>query len=128
MLIEASVGEVVDKATILAIKVEKFTDSEKRRHVADELALLTEALGSVGVSLESPDAVALKEINEKLWHIEDDIRVKELRKEFDDQFIQLARAVYFVNDDRAAVKKRINVAVGSRIVEEKQYVDYKQNS
>ena len=125
MLIEVSIGDVVDKATILAIKSERVTDVTKLKNIRTELALLTLALDEVGVSMASEDVRQLRSLNETIWDVEDQIRAKELSNDFGAEFIRLARAVYFTNDDRAAVKKRINISSGSRLIEEKQYVDYK---
>ena len=121
-----SIGEVVDKVTILAIKSERITDVEKLENINKELELLREILSGVDglwTKIESLYA-DLKRINEELWVIEDDIRIKEYKKEFDDEFIRLARAVYVTNDKRADVKKKINLKLGSELVEEKSYEDY----
>jgi hypothetical protein len=83
-------------------------------------------MNSAGIKVDSKDFLALKEVNLKLWHIEDDIRIKEQKKEFDKDFIELARSVYFINDDRAKIKKEINLKYKSDLVEEKEYVDYKK--
>jgi Family of unknown function (DUF6165) len=122
-----SPGELIDKITILQIKSERMTDAAKVANVRIELGLLEEtwrasAHGKIDISTEW---TALKRINEKLWVVEDDIRDKERAKAFDQQFIELARAVYVINDERAAVKKQINAKLGSRIVEEKSYREYK---
>lgn len=121
-----SIGEVVDKVTILAIKSERITSVEKLQNINKELELLREILSGVDglwTTIESLYA-DLKRINEELWVIEDDIRIKEYKKEFDDEFIRLARAVYVTNDKRADVKKKINLKLGSELVEEKSYEDY----
>lgn len=121
-----SIGEVVDKVTILAIKSERITSVEKLQNINKELELLREILSGVDglwATIESLYA-DLKRINEELWVIEDDIRIKEYKKEFDDEFIRLARAVYVTNDKRADVKKKINLKLGSELVEEKSYEDY----
>lgn len=122
--IDISIGELVDKVTILAIKLDKFTDTGKRRNVEKEYRLLHEVMIQSGISDRHQDFQALEEINRTLWDIEDRIRIKERDQEFDDEFIELARSVYFTNDKRAAVKKRINLAFDSGLVEEKQYVRY----
>jgi chorismate mutase len=122
-----SPGELIDKITILEIKSERMTDAKKVANVKHELALL------LGTWQESPNSridiavewAALKEINGKLWVVEDDIRDKERAQQFDARFIELARAVYVINDERAAVKRKINDKLGSKIVEEKSYADYK---
>ena len=125
MRVEVSLGEVVDKVTILEIKSEKVKNEEKLVNVRKEYHLLTGELSRIGYTSADTNYQKLKEINLKLWNIEDDIRVKELKGEFDDEFIRLARAVYFINDDRATVKKEINLAHGSQLIEEKEYVNYK---
>lgn len=115
-----SVGELGDKITILRIKSDRITDQEKLKNVKYELANLEsiwEANGfSSTVSLDE-----LQVVNEVLWDIEDAIRVKEAKQEFDDEFIRFARLVYKTNDKRAQFKKIINESVGSLLIEEKSY-------
>ncbi|MBU4486399.1 MAG: hypothetical protein KKD38_05675 [Candidatus Delongbacteria bacterium] len=125
MKIDISTGELVDKVTILAIKLEKFKDEVKKANVKNEFVILTVPMNSAGIFIDSKEFKDLKKVNLKLWHIEDDIRIKESRKEFDKEFIELARSVYFINDDRAKIKKDINLKFNSELVEEKEYVDYK---
>lgn len=124
--IPISPGELLDKITILEIKSERIDDVEKVQNVRRELELLNTEWDSAGA--DSPEMTELrarlKTINESLWEIEDDIRDKERAGEFDDRFIELARSVYVTNDDRAAVKKEINLLLGSEIVEEKSYKEY----
>jgi len=124
--VPVSPGEVLDKITILEIKSERITDPEKVANVRSELALLQETWASnIRDSEIIQDLHArLKEINEALWEIEDDIRDKERAREFDDRFIELARAVYVTNDRRSQVKKELNLHLGSEIIEEKSYQDY----
>jgi hypothetical protein len=130
MLIEApiSLGELIDKITILEIKVVNITDSGKLKNVEHELTVLnakvSTLLDAAGVSKLAPLKASLKDINQSLWIIEDDIRDCERAKDFGTTFIELARAVYVTNDKRAAVKKDINVAFGSELIEEKSYKDY----
>ncbi len=124
--VPVSPGEVLDKITILEIKSERIADPEKLANVRVELALLQKTWAE---SIEEDDTIRtlhgqLKEINEALWEIEDDIRDKERAREFDERFIELARAVYFTNDKRSAVKKQLNLHLGSEIIEEKSYQDY----
>jgi hypothetical protein len=116
-------GELLDKITILQIKQERLDDEAKRANVTAELTAL---LAVAGAAMAQVPALAaeLKTINEALWRIEDDIRDKERAGEFDARFIELARAVYVTNDQRAAVKRRINQALGSALVEEKSYRPY----
>ena len=126
LLVPVSPGEVLDKITILEIKSERISDPEKVVNVRRELALLQETWGN---STRDDETIRrlhaqLKEINEALWEIEDDIRDKERLREFDERFIELARAVYVTNDRRSQVKKELNLHLGSGIVEEKSYQDY----
>lgn len=125
--VPVSPGELLDKITILRIKAQRMQDVEKLKNVRLELAALEQIWGASGYAkLDiAADIDALHKVNERLWVIEDDIRDKERAQAFDARFIELARAVYFENDDRAAIKRRINVRLGSRIVEEKSYAQYK---
>src|SRR5579862_9323515 len=123
ILVPVSPGELLDKITILRIKTARILDAAKLAHVRLELELLEKTwrdsrLGAADIAREER---ALQEVNERLWDIEDRIREKEARQIFDREFIELARAVYRSNDERAAIKKRINLALGSRLVEEKSY-------
>lgn len=122
-----SFGELIDKITILEIKSERITDASKLANVRDELQMLDrlwqlDANSRIDIAAERAE---LKRINEALWDIEDEIRLKERDQAFDARFIELARAVYHTNDQRAAVKRTINLKLGSRLVEEKSYQDYK---
>jgi len=124
--IPSAVGELIDKITILEIKAERMSDEAKLKNVRLELKLLSETCVKeqvVGPALDAKKA-ELKAINEKLWVIEDDIRDCERAKDFGQTFIDLARAVYVTNDERAKVKKDINALFGSQIVEEKSYASY----
>ncbi len=126
ILVPVAFGEVIDKITILEIKSERIRDPEKLAHVRVELDLLNETwyanpLSRVDIVAER---AALRSVNEALWDIEDDIRRKEKARAFDDEFIELARAVYIRNDERAAIKRAINLKLGSTLVEEKSYEDY----
>jgi len=125
MKINVSIGEVVDKVTILSIKIDKFKNPDKLANVQKEYDILSVEIEKSGIAVGSEDFNALKEINLKLWQIEDAIRVKESNREFDDEFIKLARSVYFTNDERAAVKRQINLKFNSNLIEEKEYVKYK---
>lgn len=126
ILVPVSFGELLDKIAILQIKSERMTDSAKLANVRAELSALEKtwmahpAAGQDIVKLRAE----LKAVNERLWVIEDDIRLKEKVQAFDEEFIELARSVYFQNDIRARVKKDINLALGSAYVEEKSYQDY----
>ena len=130
MLIQApiSLGELIDKITILEIKAVHIGDEGKLKNVTHELNILNDKvntlLDAAGQTKLEPLKKSLKDINQELWVIEDDIRDCEHDKDFSDKFIQLARAVYFTNDKRAAVKKEINLAFGSELIEEKSYKNY----
>ena len=121
-----SPGELIDKLTILEIKAANISDATKLANVNIELQLLQETWRSSAFASANIDAEwqQLRDINKKLWDIEDDIRDKERERKFDQEFIELARAVYVTNDERAAVKKQINTKLGSKIVEEKSYAKY----
>ena len=121
-----SPGELIDKLTILEIKAANITDATKLANVNVELKLLQETWRGSAFASANIDAEwkQLRDINKKLWDIEDDIRDKERERKFDQEFIELARAVYVTNDERAAVKKIINTKLGSKIVEEKSYAKY----
>ncbi|MFK7822034.1 MAG: DUF6165 family protein [Planctomycetaceae bacterium] len=123
---EVSVGELLDKITILEIKSERIGDEAKLRNIRRELDSLERTRRtSVPVSEALDQLTAqLREINEKLWEIEDDIRECERQQDFGEKFVQLARQVYFTNDQRSEVKREINKLLGSRLVEEKSYSDY----
>jgi hypothetical protein len=128
ILVPISPGELLDKITILRIKAARITDGAKLANVRLELELLERTWRQAGAA--APPAVAAEEsalqaVNERLWTIEDEIREREAAGSFDAEFIRLARNVYLCNDERAAIKKRINLALGSRIVEEKSYSDYR---
>jgi hypothetical protein len=123
--IEVSNAELADKVSILAIKLIKITSSEKLENIRKEYELLQPLLLAAGISQQTPEYQQLQQINLELWDIEDRIRLKESRRQFDEEFIQLARSVYLKNDQRAAIKRRINLNTGSKLIEEKQYVDYR---
>jgi len=124
-----SLGELVDKITILEIKKERIQDENKLKNVIVELNALRKVLSKCLSNKEYNNLLKLleelKQINLKLWVIEDEIRDWERKKEFGSEFIKLARSVYFTNDERANIKKNINVLFGSTLVEEKSYNDYK---
>ena len=128
--VPVSFGEVLDKITILEIKAERISDPEKLTNIRNELAALS---GAWDAFVRQPETVAadrqaLKAVNEQLWQIEDEIRDQEANQDFGPRFIELARSVYVTNDRRAAIKRRINAALGSAIVEEKSYRDYSGKS
>jgi len=122
--IHVSVGELFDKYSILEIKLIKIKDVHKLKLVFKELKLLEPQIQKYKLDSEIYDK--LKIINTKLWNIEDKIRIKESLQEFDNEFIQLARDVYFSNDVRASIKKNINMIFKSEIIEVKEYVNYKK--
>lgn len=117
--IPVSIGEVVDKITILQIKQEKITDSSKLKNISYELDLLNRKIANTAVPKEMIDE--LSNINNQLWEIEDAIRVCEMHKDFEKEFIELARSVYINNDKRASLKKQINIYTQSDLIEEKSY-------
>ena len=127
LLVPISPGELLDKITILRIKSARIGDAAKLTNVRLELGLLEKQWRSAlpkGVDVASEER-SLEEVNAKLWEVEDLLRDLEAEKRFDARFIELARAVYINNDERAAIKKRINVKLGSALVEEKSYRPYR---
>lgn len=121
-MIEISNGELIDKYTILEIKEEHITDSSKLYNIKKEKFIIRKELEKMNYLNEfSAEIAELKDINSQLWKIEDDIRIKESRLEFDEEFIELARSVYMTNDRRFTVKNRINNLSNSNIKEEKSY-------
>jgi hypothetical protein len=126
LLVPISPGELIDKITILEIKSQRMTDAAKLRNVRTELDLLTATWRSSPFSATDIGAewAGLRAVNAKLWDIEDRIRDQERDGLFDAEFIELARAVYVTNDERAAIKKQINTRLGSALVEEKSYASY----
>ncbi len=127
ILIPISPGELLDKITILQIKAERIADPAKVANVKTELEMLNKVWDETVETDEVITAltVELKSINETLWEIEDDIRDEERNRRFGERFIELARAVYVTNDERANAKKQVNLHLNSAIVEEKSYQDYK---
>ena len=122
-----SYGELIDKITILEIKSRRITDDAKLANVRNELDLLSATWANDAASHTdiSAERARLLAVNELLWDIEDQIRLKERAQAFDQEFIELARAVYFRNDERAAFKREINLKLGSQLVEEKSYQNYR---
>jgi hypothetical protein len=127
ILVPISPGELLDKITILRIKAARIIDVAKIGNVRLELALLEKTWRESGFAAAplSAEERALHDVNERLWDVEDLLREKEALQTFDRDFIELARSVYVYNDERAAIKKRVNLALGSRIVEEKSYKAYR---
>ena len=126
MKVEVSIGEVIDKISILEIKSKKITEPNKLKNVVKEFEILLSNVSKVIKWETITDLYGkLIEINTKLWNIEDDIRKKEKEKKFDSEFIELARSVYYTNDERFKVKSEINKKFNSELVEEKSYKEYK---
>ena len=127
MKVEVSTGEVLDKISILEIKLLNIKDKEKVKNIYNELYALNpyfqDLLDEYGLDIKNL-YTRISGINKKLWDIEDSIREKEAAKEFDEEFVELARSVYITNDQRAAVKKEINLLTKSELIEEKSYKDY----
>ncbi len=128
--VPVSVGELIDKITILEIKSQRISDPDQLANVRMELSQLVATwddspLAAIDIG---DDRAALKRINETLWDIEDDIRRLESAGDFNERFVELARAVYLTNDERAAAKRRINETTGSVLVEEKSYADYRRET
>ncbi len=129
MKIEVANGEIIDKHTILVIKSERISDAEKLANIQREMEALAEGVKFVYNSVDDASTVhdlaeKLKAINEQLWDVEDQLRVLESKQDFGKDFVNKARSVYFLNDERAALKRAVNVLTGSTIVEAKSYVDY----
>ena len=126
ILVEISVGELLDKISILEIKIEKIKDPEKLKFINDEYNVLKDQLNKNVQSDEKLDQLfqSLKKINAKLWVIEDDKRLCEKNSEFSEKFIKLSREVHFLNDERAKIKLDINSLTGSKIKEIKEYTNY----
>jgi hypothetical protein len=125
--VPVSPGELLDKITILRIKSARMRDTGKLANVRTELEALERIWSAspyAAIDVAS-DVSALLAVNERLWTIEDDIRDKERAQTFDGEFVRLARAVYIENDERAAIKRKLNVKLGSSLIEEKSYADYK---
>ena len=122
MKIEVSIGEVLDKITILAIKLDKIEDEDKLKNIQKEFISLTSQVTS-GMYLDKL-YMRLCQVNQKLWNVEDKLRDHERLNNFNEDFINLARSVYKLNDERARIKKEINVKYGSELIEEKSYQEY----
>ena len=126
IIVEVSIGELLDKISILEIKLEKIKNPEKLKFISEEYKILKNQLEN---NIKSDGKLeelynSLKEINSKLWVIEDDKRLCEKEKKFDEKFIKLSRDVHFLNDDRAKIKLEINNLTGSKIKEIKEYTSY----
>lgn len=123
MKIEVSNGEIVDKLTIIEIKLDNILNEQKLANLRQEYGILNEAVSQI-IEKNHPLYIELLEINKKLWAIEDRIRELEKSKDFGSEFIEVARAVYFTNDKRSEVKRKINELTKSSLIEEKSYEDY----
>ena len=126
--IPISTGELLDKLSILEIKKDKVKDPTKLKNIKHEYDLLS----NLSLSLKEKDEKSFNSlyreilnVNKKLWDIEDRIRILEAEQRFDEEFISVARSVYFINDDRFDIKKKINETFGSDVAEEKEYIEYK---
>ena len=126
MKVALPLGDVVDKVTILLLKEQRIDDKDKVRNVQNELAVLRQSWVEEGLPTmsELTDWPGLCEVNGQLWDVEDELRHHEARQDFGATFVELARSVYHLNDRRAALKRSINMALGSDLVEEKSYQDY----
>ncbi|WP_245214923.1 DUF6165 family protein [Pararoseomonas indoligenes] len=127
VLVPTSIGELIDKITILELKARFVSDSEKLNNIRLELDALSGIFSPIQAA--APEGTAelidqLRKVNETLWVVEDDIRDRERLKDFGEEFIRLARAVYFTNDERAALKKKLNIMLGSKFIEEKSYKEF----
>ncbi len=130
ILVPVSFGELLDKISILQIKSERIRDAQKRANVLQELQALSAQWQAHPQAALAPGALLaeLKQVNEALWDIEDRIRDCERDQDFGAEFVRLARAVYFTNDERARIKRELNLLLGSSLVEEKSYADYAAGS
>ena len=128
LLVPTSPGDFLDRLTILEIKAERMRDAAKLENVRRELAALRATWASSSLAARDVGALTaeLKRVNTTLWEIEDRIREKEAARAFDAEFIELARSVYRTNDRRAAIKRELNVALGSELIEEKSYSKYEE--
>ena len=126
VMVEISPGELIDKITILEIKMERIADEQKLKNIKSELRTLNRSKSAQLIQSAALDdfSAKLKAVNENLWIIEDDIREFERLKDFNEAFIKLARAVYVNNDERARIKRSINDFLGSKLIEEKSYASY----
>jgi len=128
LLIPASVGELIDKITILEIKQQRIHDPAKQDNIARELTALMQVVQQHQLGYPAGELAdlgrELSAVNQQLWTIEDDIRECERQGDFGARFVELARAVYYCNDERAAIKRRINEQCGSELMEEKSYAAY----
>ena len=125
MKVEIPNGDLVDKITILKIKLRMVTDKEKLKNIRKEYKILKPLLKEIGMSERQKLFLELVHVNQNLWGVEDELRKLESINDFDKKFIELARQVYYINDERARIKKEINLKTKSELVEEKSYKNYK---
>lgn len=119
--VQQSYGDVLDRITILEIKVARITDPDKRGHAQRELEVLEQAWSAAGLPVALPERALLTQVNAQLWDVEDRLREREAAGDFGPAFVTDARSVYKTNDQRAALKRRVNLALGSDLVEVKSY-------
>ncbi|MCB0721812.1 MAG: hypothetical protein KDC42_05875 [Ignavibacteriae bacterium] len=124
MLIEVSNGEIIDKLTILTIKLANIQEEQKLGNIRKEFDVMYNAAKEIGIDETNDLYQQMLEINSKLWDIEDKIRDCESRKDFGEEFVKLARSVYTTNDERSRIKREINLQTGSSLIEEKSYKGY----
>ena len=124
MLIEVSNGEIIDKLTILSLKLVHIQEENKLVNIRKEFDILYEAAKNIGIDENNELYQKMLEINGKLWDIEDKIRDCEGRRDFGEEFVELARSVYITNDERSRIKREINLQTGSSLIEEKSYKEY----
>ena len=125
MKVEIPNGDLVDKITILKIKLRMVTDKEKLKNIRKEYKILKPLLKEIGMSERQKLFLELVHVNQNLWGVENELRKLESINDFDKKFIELARQVYYINDERAKIKKEINLKTKSELVEEKSYENYK---
>lgn len=119
--VQQSYGDVLDRITILEIKVARIPNAEKREHAARELQVLEQSWAAAGLPAQLPERALLTQVNTQLWEVEDKLREREAATDFGPGFVSDARSVYQINDQRAALKRRVNLALGSDLVEVKSY-------
>lgn len=119
--VQQSYGDVLDRITILQIKVTRIPNPDKQAHAAREMAVLEAAWAAAGLPSELPERALLTQVNTALWEVEDRLREREAAQDFGPEFVAEARSVYRINDERAALKRRVNLALGSELVEVKSY-------
>lgn len=119
--VQQSYGDVLDRITILQIKTARIPNPDKRAHAAREMAVLEAAWSAAGLPADLPERALLTEVNTALWEVEDRLREREAAQDFGPEFVAEARSVYRINDERAALKRRVNLALGSDLVEVKSY-------